>query len=228
MPVAATFRRISSGLGSGTGTSSIRSGSLYPYILAARIFMSSPPSRVTRSGLVAQSSNVHSPSVAQEHRPHKGPLTERPFSALPRHGPGGWSPALQMAPSRHYSRHVISPRVIGHSKLTHACPSSGCGSCRCSGWVAESEGEFHDLPPCWRPAWPMLGEYTSIAKRKLRTKTKGRRLPSFARTSGRSRRRRPWTGRPLDAKAIGLVRQVSPQEHAGVFARANGQELPLI
>src|SRR5262247_1327356 len=50
MPVAATFRRISSGLGSGTGASSIRSGSLYPYILAARIFMSSPPSRVTRNG----------------------------------------------------------------------------------------------------------------------------------------------------------------------------------
>src|SRR6516165_5995319 len=42
MPVAATFRRTSSGLGSGTGTSSIRSGCLYPYILAARIFMSSP------------------------------------------------------------------------------------------------------------------------------------------------------------------------------------------
>src|SRR5215469_6998850 len=37
MPVAATFRRISSGPGSGTRTSSIRSGSWYPYILAARI-----------------------------------------------------------------------------------------------------------------------------------------------------------------------------------------------
>src|SRR5262249_55210589 len=37
MPVAATFRRISPGPGSGTGTSSIRSGSRYPYILAARI-----------------------------------------------------------------------------------------------------------------------------------------------------------------------------------------------
>src|SRR5215510_752518 len=63
MPVAATFRRISSGLGSGTGTSSIRSDSLYPYILAARIFMSSPPPRVTRNAS-AQSSDVNTEDVA--------------------------------------------------------------------------------------------------------------------------------------------------------------------
>src|SRR5215475_11142491 len=64
MPVAATFRRISSGLGSGTGTSSIRSGSLYPYILAARIFMSSPPPRLTRNTASAQSSDVNTEDIA--------------------------------------------------------------------------------------------------------------------------------------------------------------------
>src|SRR5215510_3879568 len=70
MPVAATFRRISSGLGSGTGTSSIRSGSLYPYILAARIFMSSPSfSSVTRPRLTSSVISYSESSVLIQTEP---------------------------------------------------------------------------------------------------------------------------------------------------------------
>src|SRR5262249_7725364 len=91
MPVAATFRRISSGLGSGTGTSSIRSGSLYPYILAARMFMSSPPSRVTGNGLARSLGKCPAPSLCPRARPATDVLVAKQAGGGGNAGVGGRS-----------------------------------------------------------------------------------------------------------------------------------------